>query len=114
MHDPSQPPASLPEPAGPAAHTHAIAQQLRQLWGQGQAPNVFAFLAQAGAMTAAQAVAVLRVDLRERHQRGLAVRLEDYWDRLAPLRNHPEMVAVLADDLAHRQERGEAVTVEAY
>src|SRR6516225_348479 len=79
---PPQPPSTLTHTplAGPA-------QQLWELWRQGQQPDVQEFLARAGPLPRAQLLAVLRVDQRERWQGGERILVETYFERHPSLRD---------------------------
>src|SRR5437879_5705537 len=78
MNDPSStgdlPVTTVERPDDPA-------EGLRRLWGQGQKPDVDAYLAQAGPLSAEQLAAVLRADQRERWQTGERVPAEAYLER---------------------------------
>jgi serine/threonine-protein kinase len=74
----SEPTSSLPP--DPAA-------ELLRRWEQGDAPDVEAFLAEAGPLGIADRAAVLRVDQRQRWQASQGVEAEEY------LQRHPEVCA---------------------
>jgi hypothetical protein len=91
------------------------AWQLWRLWRQGQRPDLREFLAGTGPLPALRLVAVLRIDQRERWQRGERVPAEVY------LRDYPAVAAdpEAARDLVYgeillREERGEAPDPDEY
>lgn len=72
-------PRQLETPAsGEHSALHEFDQQLRQLWRQGQQPDVHRFVAEAGDLSLDQLVAVLAVDQRERWQSSECVPAEAY------------------------------------
>jgi hypothetical protein len=91
------------------------AERLGQLWRQGERPDVDAFVAQAGPLTPAELVAVLRRDQRERWQAGERVPAEDY------LRRHPAVTAdpdsaldLMYGEFLLRERHGEQPTADEY
>ncbi len=89
---------------------------LWQQWQQGQQPQVRTFLARFGKeLPPGRLAALLRVDQRERWNRGQRIPVEDYF------RDHPQLLAdaEAALDLVYaefdmREERGEAPTLDEY
>src|SRR5438445_8909577 len=71
------------------ANGEAAARRLWDLWCQGQRPDLDEFLAQAGALSPAELVAVVQIDQRARWERGEHCTSEVY------LKAHPS----LCDDL---------------
>jgi serine/threonine protein kinase/WD40 repeat protein len=80
MHESTPWPDKLAAGAGQKAEA---ADRLRQLWLQGQRPNVGDFLAGSGSLGPAEVVAVLRVDHSHRWRCGEQIPAESY------LRQHP-------------------------
>src|SRR5262245_43730062 len=95
-------------------HVDAIARQYSELWRTGPAPDVHAFVRQAKQLTPAQVVAVLRVDLQERWQRGERPTVESYLEQYPALLGDPETYAFVNDELLLRQNRGETVALDEY
>jgi predicted Ser/Thr protein kinase len=91
------------------------AEQLVQLWEQGQCPDVDAFLAQAGPLTPAQLSTVLRVDQRRRWESGERVTAEDYLLRHPALATDPEAVVdLIFNEFLLREQLGEAPSLADY
>jgi tetratricopeptide (TPR) repeat protein/tRNA A-37 threonylcarbamoyl transferase component Bud32 len=91
------------------------AEQLCQLWHQGQRPDVDVFLADAGPLSPTQMAAVLRTDQRERWPSGERIAAEAY------LQRYPEVQAdrEAAVDLIHgefllRERYGERPSLDEY
>jgi serine/threonine protein kinase/WD40 repeat protein/Tfp pilus assembly protein PilF len=83
---------AMSEPAGSPsvsatgpAPTAEIAERLRQLWEQGERPDVDAFLAGTGPLSAAELATVLRIDQRGRWRAGAGVPAEAYLQRYGVL-----------------------------
>jgi hypothetical protein len=85
------------------------------LWQQGQRPDVQAFLAQAGSLTAQQLAAVLLVDLRQRWQTGERVGVEAHLRTYPALRDDPEAALdlIYGEYLLH-QEHGETLALSEF
>jgi serine/threonine-protein kinase len=100
-----QPPEQAADPA----------RQLWLLWRAGQRPDLGAFLAGAGPLTAAQAAAVLRVDQRERWLAGERVPAEDYLRRFRELHADADYALDLVyGEYLLREELGEAPPADDY
>src|SRR5947209_6720560 len=100
MTDPSLP--TTPSESGPPA------RRLWLLWQAGDQPDVHDFLAQGPTLNALELLAVLRVDQKERWQRGLYVRVEDYLQRQPALATDEELVLdLIQSEILLREERGE-------
>src|SRR5207302_1829759 len=90
-------------------------RRLRQLWRQGQRPDVDAFLAQAGPLSPRELAVVLRVDQRERWQAGEGVLVEAYLQRYSTLLGHAEtLVDLLYNEFLLRQRHGDQPTLAEY
>lgn len=87
MNKPSGTPSTS---ATPRIGSSGRADQLQLLWDQGQQPDVGAFLAKAGTLPLNELAAVLRVDQRQRWQRGQQVPAEAYLQRFPTLRSNAE------------------------
>jgi tRNA A-37 threonylcarbamoyl transferase component Bud32 len=106
-----------PEPeAGPGPTRPADpAELLWQRWRQGQAPDVDDFLRQAGPLTPAQLVTVLRVDQRHRWLRGQRVPAEDYLRRQPALAADAEAALdLIFSEFVLREELGDTPRPEDY
>src|SRR5262245_42292668 len=91
------------------------AQQLWQLWRQGQQPDVGAFLAHAGDLEPAQVAAVLLVDQRERWRSGDRITAETYLQLVPHLREDFEYgLELVFGEFLLAEERGEAPNLEDY
>jgi serine/threonine protein kinase/tetratricopeptide (TPR) repeat protein len=89
--------------------------QLSCLWLCGQAPDVQEFLAALGPLDPAQVVALLRVDQRERWQRGERVAAEDYLQRFPALETDPESaLEIVYGEWLLREELTETPALEEY
>ncbi|HVS40167.1 MAG TPA: serine/threonine-protein kinase [Gemmataceae bacterium] len=66
------------------------ADQLWRLWREGGRPDLDAFFASAGPLTAAEAAAALRIDQRERWQAGERILVEEYLGRRPDVAGDPE------------------------
>jgi hypothetical protein len=107
---PRQPPSTHTQTplAGPA-------QQLWERWRQGQQPDVHEFLTQAGALARTQLLAVLRVDQRERWQRGELILVETYFDRHPKLLDDEEAALdLIFGEVLLREEQNQAPALEEY
>ncbi len=87
--------------------------RFRQLWRQGQRPDLQQFFAQVGKLSDADISAILCIDQRERWQAGERVTAEDYW------RREYGLTAETAVDLAYqefllREESGETPPAEEF
>src|SRR5262249_19066300 len=86
-------------------------EQARRLWlrwRQGERPDVWEFLATAGAPTPAEAAAVLRVDQRERWLAGERVPAEEYLKRCPAVQAETELaVELIYAEYLLREELGE-------
>jgi serine/threonine-protein kinase len=101
-------PTPTPLPQDPA-------RRLWALWQQGPPPEVRAFVAAAGPLSAAQLAAVLLVDQRERWQRGERILAEAYLEEYPALRADPEgAVEMVYGEFLLAEERGEAPRLEDY
>src|SRR5262249_18270412 len=91
------------------------ADQLWQLWQQGQRPDVDAFLAGAGPLSPDDVAAVLRVDPRQRWQAGERVAAEAYLQRHPAGRANPEAaVDLVFNEFLLRDRLGERPQAEEY
>jgi hypothetical protein len=90
-------------------------QRLEQLWQQGQRPDLGQFLAESGDLTAAQVLAVVLVDQRERWLHGEHSGAEQYL-ALAPAlqANLEHTIQLIYGEFLLREELGETVTLEEY
>jgi predicted Ser/Thr protein kinase len=92
-----------------------VVERLGRLWQQGGCPDVDAFLAEAGTLPPAEVAALLRLDQRQRWQRGERVRAENY------LRRHPAVAAdpdsaidLIYGEFLLRERLGERPTADEY
>jgi serine/threonine-protein kinase len=91
------------------------AGELLRLWAQGGAPDVDAFLAGAGPLSAAEVAAALRVDQRQRWQAGRGVPAEQYLARHPALRADPEAALdLIFHEFLLRERAGERPGKEEY
>jgi hypothetical protein len=91
------------------------AEQLWQLWRQGQRPDLEAFVARAGPLAPAALAAVLRVDQRQRWQTGERVLAESYLLKYPALRaNSDNAVDLVYNEFRLREQHGEQPTVQEY
>jgi serine/threonine-protein kinase len=91
------------------------AEQLRQLWCQGQRPDVEAFLAQAGPLSPDEVATVLRVDQRQRWQAGERVPAETYLKRHPEVRAEPDpAIDLVFNEFLLRDRQGERPDKEEY
>jgi WD40 repeat protein len=105
MRNPTDPHLAGPDAAESAADP---ALQLYQQWQDGQEPDVQEFLLRAGPLSAAQQIAVLRVDQRERWQRGQGVPAETYLQWCPELAGDPERALELVyGEYVLREELGQ-------
>jgi tetratricopeptide (TPR) repeat protein len=110
----------MPEPnsndvSGTVAPPPTPAQRLWQLWRQGQRPDVRAFLAPAGELTAEQVAAALLVDQRERWRNGERVPAEAYLDLYPHRRDDFEFgLELVYGEYLLREECGESPDLEGY
>ena len=96
-------PGSFPEPGS----REAPAARLSALWRQEQAPDIRAFLAQAGELSAEELADALCVDLRERWRRGEHPRAEAYVQLYSSLCSDPEYISdLLCSEFLVRRELG--------
>jgi hypothetical protein len=85
------------------------------LWRQGQQPDLARFLAGTGPLPPLQLAAVLRVDQRERWQRGDRVLTEDYLRDFPAVAADPEAALDLVyGEILLREERGEPPAPDEY
>jgi tRNA A-37 threonylcarbamoyl transferase component Bud32 len=92
-----------------------LAEQFWALWRQGQAPDVRAFLANAGEVGPAALVAVLRIDQQQRWQRGEEARAEDYLAAFPALESEPEKaVELIYCEFLLREGRGATVALASF
>lgn len=92
-----------------------LVSELRQLWCQGQRPDVDAFLDCRAPLSAQQVVAVLTVDQLLRWQAGERVSAEDYLQRHPALVREPESaIDLVYGEFLLREERGELVNMDEY
>src|SRR5262249_36600437 len=104
-------PGSFPEPGS----REAPAARLSALWRQGRAPDIRAFLAQAGELSAEELADALCVDLRERWRCGEHPRAEAYVQLYSSLGSDPEdLSALLCSEFLVRRERGEEPSLDEY
>jgi hypothetical protein len=90
-------------------------EQLRQLWRQGQRPDVRQFLAGAGGLGPTQVVAVLRADQEARWQAGERVPAEAYLAMHPALPRDPEKALELVyGEFLVREALGQAPTLDEY
>jgi tRNA A-37 threonylcarbamoyl transferase component Bud32 len=109
--------SSRPEPNAALETTRAVdpAAQLRQLWRREQAPDVEGFLRRVGPLPVAQLVSVLRIDQRQRWQRGERVSAEDYLQRQPTLHEDPEAALdLIFGEFVLREQLDEAPPPEEY
>jgi tetratricopeptide (TPR) repeat protein len=91
------------------------ARRLWNLWRQGRRPRVQEFLADAGDLTPAQLVALLRVDQRERWLAGEPVMAEVYLGQHLSLEANAEQALDLVyGEYLLREQLGQAAAVEEY
>src|SRR5262245_29434841 len=91
------------------------AERLLRLWREGRAPDVHAFLAQAGDLPTAQLVDVLLLDQRQRRQAGEVVPAEAYLERYPALRTDADNALDLVyGEFLLREELGEQPTLDEY
>jgi tetratricopeptide (TPR) repeat protein/tRNA A-37 threonylcarbamoyl transferase component Bud32 len=108
----SEPTENDPRSAPPAP---TPAQQLWQLWRQGQRPDVRAFLTEAGDLPAEQVAAALLVDQRERWRVGERVAAEAYLDLYPQRRGDFEFgLELVYGEYLLREACGEAPQLEDY
>jgi len=104
-------PGSLPEPVS----REAPAARLSARWRQGQAPDIRAFLAQAGELSAEELADALCVDLRERWLCGEHPRAEAYVQLYSSLCSDPEYISdLLCSEFLVRRELGEDPSLDEY
>jgi serine/threonine protein kinase len=90
-------------------------QRLQQLWQQGQRPDLEEFLAGAGDLSPAQALAVLLVDQRQRWQREERFEAEQYLALAPALQADLEhTIQLIYGEFLLREELGEMPTLEEY
>jgi WD40 repeat protein/tRNA A-37 threonylcarbamoyl transferase component Bud32 len=105
---------SEPEPP-PTPPSEDPARRLWALWQQGSPPEVRAFVAGAGPLSATQLAAILRVDQCERWQRGERIPAERYLEEYPTLRADPEgAIEVVYGEFLLAEQRGEAPRLEEY
>jgi hypothetical protein len=107
---PHEPPSTLTQTplAGPA-------QQLWELWRQGQQPKVEEFLTRRDPVGRTQLLAVLRVDQRERWQRGEQILVEAYFEQYPNLLDHEEAALdLIFGEVLLREEQGQAPSLDEY
>ncbi|MBY0525542.1 MAG: protein kinase [Gemmataceae bacterium] len=100
----STPSLSVPDPA----------HQLWDLWQLGLCPDVQEFVRRAGTLRPVELVAVLRVDQRERWQRGERPPAEAYLHFHAADRVHEAFIDLIYGEFLLREERGEQPCAEEY
>jgi serine/threonine protein kinase/tetratricopeptide (TPR) repeat protein len=89
--------------------------RLSRLWRDGETPDVRQFLNALGPLDPAQVATLLRVDQRERWQRGERVSAEDYLRRFPLLEADPERaLEVVYGEWLLREELGEKPALEEY
>src|SRR5919197_1407233 len=110
----SDSPAAERRAPAPSAAREEPAQRLWGEWREGRQPDVQEFVAQSGDLSADQLVAVLRVDQRERWQRGERLPAETYLDQFPTLQSAGGAVDLVFAEFMLREEMGEAPTVEEY
>jgi serine/threonine-protein kinase len=99
---------------GDSGH-ESLAERLRRVWREGQGPDVYAFLVEAGELAPAQVAEVLLVDQRQRWQAGERVPAEAYLERYPAVRADPEAALDLVyHEFLLREERGEYPTLEEF
>ena len=104
-------PGSFPEPGS----REAPAARLSALWRQGQAPDIRAFLAQAGELSAEELADALCVDLRERWRCGEHPPAEAYLQLYSSLCSDPEYISdLLCSEFLVRRELGEGPSLDEY
>jgi hypothetical protein len=107
--------AAPPGPDDNPALRLDAAEQLFQLWRQGQRPDVDAFLAAAGPLPPDRVAEVLRVDQRERRLTGERIPAENYLQRFPALRASAEAaVDLIYGEFLLRERDGGRPTVEEY
>ena len=104
-------PGSFPEPGS----REAPAARLSALWRQEQAPDIRAFLAQAGELSAEELADALCVDLRERWRCGEHPPAEAYLQLYSSLCSDPEYISdLLCSEFLVRRELGEGPSLDEY
>ncbi|HZY87801.1 MAG TPA: serine/threonine-protein kinase [Gemmataceae bacterium] len=108
------PPPSPPS-TGPTARPLPPELGLLHLWRQGEAPDVWQFLAGAGPLPPDDLVAVLAVDQQERWQRGERVWAEAYLEKCPALAGQPESaLELIYGEFLLREQLGESPPPEEY
>ncbi|HEY7422786.1 MAG TPA: protein kinase [Gemmataceae bacterium] len=103
-------PADTPTRSGPD-----LARQFAELWEQEPRPDAGQFLADAGDVRPAQAGEVLRLDQRQRWQRGERPRLDEYLKVYPALRaDVDQLLASVRQEFLLRQQHGESPSVGEY
>src|SRR5581483_5454177 len=101
---PSPPEHTIPDSPPP----ESAADRLRELWRQGQKPDVREVLARNGPLSPAQLLEVLQVDQRERWLRGEGVLAETYLQWCPALLEGPDQtVAMIQQEYELRQQLGQ-------
>jgi serine/threonine-protein kinase len=91
------------------------AQELVELWRQGQQPDVAAFLARLGPQPAAQTAALLCIDQQERWQAGQRISAETYFQRYPELQADPDAsVDLIYQEYLIRERLGEQPSLAEY
>jgi hypothetical protein len=108
----NQPPQVVADLVGPRMPERCD-ERFGRLWREGQRPDVWQFIAQAGALTDAEVSAILCMDQRQKWQTGERVPAEEY------LRNEYGLTVETATDLIYqeflmREHLGEMPSVEEY
>jgi serine/threonine protein kinase/WD40 repeat protein len=105
------PPATLEGAATPLD----AAERLRQLWLQGQQPDLDHYLAGAGALAPGQLAAALRVDQAHRWQSGECVRAEAYLQKYPQVQADPDSALdLIYGEFILRERSGERPDVAEY
>src|SRR5207249_11263122 len=91
------------------------AQRYLEQWQHDMTPNWMQFLAQAGNVTAEQMIAVLRVDQRQRWQRGNPARIEDYLQTQPDLKASTDAILdLIYNEIVLREEVGQLPELDEY
>lgn len=109
--DLSQSPSDLPQRPGPSENAVA---RLSALWRHGQSPDLRAFLAGTGLLSAAELTDVLCTDQRERWLDGQRPAVEDYFELGSFHAGSALRIDLIFGEFLVRRELGEAATLDEY
>lgn len=106
---------SVAEQDAAAAQQPDPAERLWQLWQQGERPDLDAFLAWAGELTAEQLAAVLRVDQRARWEAGEGIQAEAYLARYPIVQTQEDCALdLIYNEYLIRTRLGQSVEADEY